>query len=158
MTPDEIAALEANIVDICKAHKAENSGKRGYRAFVFAGPRYGVKYGNPQTLLPEIKTQKYVFDYAESQPGTPCAPCIPKVEHYFQKERTMYLVMKRITFMVPPSDFTERVAGVLKWLSEVKPPPDHVIGPLGAVASAVKSSRTSWHLYLSRASMSWSGI
>ena len=56
MTPDEIAALEANIVDICKAHKAENSRKRGYRAFVFAGPRYGVKYGDPQKLLPEIET------------------------------------------------------------------------------------------------------
>ena len=56
MTPDEITALEANIVDIYKAHKAENLRKRGYRAFVFAGPRYVVKYGNPQTLLPEIKT------------------------------------------------------------------------------------------------------
>ena len=114
MMPDEIAALEANIVDICKAHKAENSCKRRYREFVFAGPRYGVKYGNPQTLLPEIKTQKYVFDYAESQPGTPCAPRIPKVEHYFQKERTLYLVMVCITLAVPPSDFTERVAGALK--------------------------------------------
>ena len=39
--------------------------------------------------------------------------------------------MERITFTVPPSDFTERIAEALKWLSEAKPPPDHVIGPLG---------------------------
>ena len=131
MTPDEIATLEASIVDICKAHKAENSRKEDYRAFVFVGPRYAVKYGDPETLLPEIKTQKYVFDYAESQPGTSCAPRIPKIEHYFQQEWTMYLVMERITLTALPSDFIERVAGALKWLSEVKPPPDHAIGPLG---------------------------
>jgi hypothetical protein len=132
MMPDEIASLEANIVDICTAHKAENSRKEDYRTCVFVGPHDVVKYGDPKMLQPEIITQKYVFDYAESQPDTSCVPRIPRVKHYFRKERTMYLVMERITLTPPPpSDFITRVAEAVKWLSEVKPPPDHVIGPLG---------------------------
>jgi hypothetical protein len=131
MMPDEIATLEANIVDICTAHKAENSRKEDYRTCVFVGPHDVVKYGDPKTLQPEIITQKYVFDYAESQPDMSCVPRIPRVKHYFRKERTMYLVMERITLTAPPSDFITRVAEAVKWLSEVKPPPDHVIGPLG---------------------------
>ena len=43
----------------------------------------------------------------------------------------MYLVMEHITLMNSPSDLIiiKRVAEALKWLSEVKLPPDHVIGP-----------------------------
>jgi hypothetical protein len=127
--PDEITSLETKI---CQAHKADNWGKRGYRALVVVEPYYVVKYGDPETLWPEIATQKYIFDYAKSQPYTPCVPRIPEIKHYFENGRTMYLVMGRITLTVPPpSDLIKRVAEALKWLSEVKPPPGHVIGPLG---------------------------
>ncbi|KAF8329872.1 hypothetical protein F5887DRAFT_1003644 [Amanita rubescens] len=131
MTPDEIATLETNIVDICKAHETENRRKDGYRPCVSVEPCYFVKYGDCETLGPEITTQKYFFDYAKSQPDTSCVPRIPEIKHCFQKEFTMYLVMEHITLMDPPSDLIKRVAEALKWLSEVKPPFDHVIGPLG---------------------------
>lgn len=40
--------------------------------------------------------------------------------------------MERISLKVlPPSDLITRLAEALKWLSEAKPPPGHVIGPLG---------------------------
>ena len=132
MTPDEISTLEENVVRICKAHKAENWRKRDYRACAFVEPCYFVKYGDPKTLQPEITTQIYVFNYADSQPDKSCVPRIPKVKHYFQNERTMYLVMERITFKDPPPDLIKRMAEALKWLSEVEPPPNHVIGPLGS--------------------------
>ena len=132
MTPGEIATLENNIVEICKAHEAKNWRKEDYRACVFVEPCYFVKYGDPETLQPEITTQNYIFNYAESQADTSCVPRIPKIEHYFQNERTMYLVMECITLTDPPPDLIKRVAEALKWLSEVKPPPNHVIGPLGS--------------------------
>jgi hypothetical protein len=102
MTPDEIATLEANIVDICQAHKEENCRKVGFRLCVFVEPCNVVKHGHPETLLPEISTQQYIFDYAESQQDASCVPRIPKIKHHFRKEHTMYLVMERITLTVPP--------------------------------------------------------
>lgn len=101
MMPDEIATLEANIVDICTAYKAENSRKEGYCACVFVGPHDVVKYGDPKMLEPEIITRKSVFDYAESQLDRSCVPRIPRVKLYFRKGRTIYLVMERITFTAP---------------------------------------------------------
>ncbi|KAJ7069699.1 hypothetical protein C8F01DRAFT_1245886 [Mycena amicta] len=110
MTPDEIAALGDNVVQICQAHQPENWRKHDYRVFVFVEPgNVVVKYGDPHMLQPEITTQKYVFDYAESQNGQ---------------------FMERITLTVP-SDLIERVAVALNWLSKVEPPPYHAIGPLG---------------------------
>ena len=41
------------------------------------------------------------------------------------------MVMERITLTVPPSDLIKRITEAFKWLSEVKPPPSHVISPLG---------------------------
>lgn len=72
---NEITALEAKIVDICQAHEAENWRKASYRACVAVEPCYVVKYGDPETLWPEIATQKYIFDYAKSQPYTPRPTC-----------------------------------------------------------------------------------
>lgn len=65
MTSDEIATLETKVVDICKAHKAENSREEGYRACVFVEAFYFVKYGDPKTLLPEILTQEYISGCTE---------------------------------------------------------------------------------------------
>jgi hypothetical protein len=99
---------------------------------LFVEPYYFVKYSHPNTLGPEIATQKYISDCAKSESDTSCIPRIPKIKHCFQEGWTMYLVMEYITLTVPPpSDLNERIAVALKWLSEVKPPPGHAIGPLG---------------------------
>ena len=131
MTPQEIDAFEKYIIEICTNHEAENWDKDNYRASVLVPPRYIVKYGDPETLWPETATQRYIFGYAKSQQDTPLKPRISNVVHYFGDQRTSYLVMEHITLTHPPSDFIERIAVALKWLSEVPPPADHVIGPLG---------------------------
>jgi hypothetical protein len=133
MTPDETAALKKTIIEICTKHKEENWKKVNYRPCVFVPPCYFVKYGDPDTLWPEAATQRYISEYAKSQPDTPLKPRIADVVHYFEGAPRSYLVMEHITLAPgpPPPDFIERIAAAVKWLSDVPPPVDHVIGPLG---------------------------
>ena len=133
MTPDETAALKKTIIEICTKHKEENWKKVNYRPCVFVPPCYFVKYGDPDTLWPEAATQRYISEYAKSQPDTPLKPRIADVVHYFEGAPRSYLVMEHITLTPgpPPPDFIERIAAAVKWLSDVPPPVDHVIGPLG---------------------------
>ena len=44
MTPNKIATLDDNIVEICKTHKAENWHKVSYCACVFVQPLWLVKF------------------------------------------------------------------------------------------------------------------
>jgi hypothetical protein len=97
---------------------------------VSIGTDYFVKFGDPDVLWPEFKTQSYIFDCARSNPH-PDAPRIPRVVHYFGDSRTSYLVMEFITLTAAPLDLIDRTAQALVWLSSVPPPPNHVIGPLG---------------------------
>ena len=131
MMPHKTADFEKHIIEICTKHKEENWKEDNYRASVFVQPGYIVKYDNPKTLGPETATQRYIFEYTKSLPDTPLKPRIPSVVHYFGDQRTSYLVIEHITLTPPPSDFIEKIAEALKWLSEVPPPVDHVIGPLG---------------------------
>ena len=39
--------------------------------------------------------------------------------------------MEHITLASPPPDLIERITEAVKWLSDIPPPADHVIGPLG---------------------------
>jgi hypothetical protein len=107
MTPDETAALEKSIIEICTKHKAEIWKKVNYRRCVFVPPRYFVKYGDPDTLWPEAATERYIFEYAKSQPDTPLKPRIANVVHYFEGARRSYLVMEHIT-LVPPLQTSSR--------------------------------------------------
>ncbi|KAF8657965.1 hypothetical protein AX16_002126, partial [Volvariella volvacea WC 439] len=130
-TPEEQATFEATIVDACTKHKQAHWKDYNYRACVFIGTDYFVKFGDPQTLWPEVATQSYISEYAQSHPDMPRMPRIPKVIHHFRDQQTMYLVMEYITLTAPSPDLTERTAEALKWLSGVPAPPDHVFGPLG---------------------------
>ena len=120
-----LKALEANVVEACANVKC------GYlTACVSIGNDYFVKFGSPDTLWPEHQTQSYIFDYARSNPH-PDAPRIPQVVHYFRNSWTAYLVMEFIALTAPPLDLIDRTTQALVWLSNVPPPPNHVIGPLG---------------------------
>ena len=63
-----LEALEANIVEACTNHKLLHSKDRDYRACVYIGTDYFVKFGSPDALWPEIQTQSYIFNYARSDP------------------------------------------------------------------------------------------
>lgn len=104
--------------------------ERDYRACVSIGTEYFVKFGNPMTLWPEIATQKYISEYAQSHADTPRVPHIPKVKYYFEYQLTMYMVMEYVALTNPPPDLPERTAEALIWLSAVPAPPGHVFGPL----------------------------
>jgi hypothetical protein len=121
MTPNETATLEKSIIEICTKHEEENWKKVDYRRCVFVPPRYFVKFDEPKTLWPEVATQRYILEYAKSQPDTPLKPRIANVVHYFGDEEMSYLVMERITLAPSPPDFIERVAESVKWLSGVPP-------------------------------------
>lgn len=122
---EALEALEANVVEACA------NVYRGYlTACVSIGTDYFVKFGDPGTLWPEHQTQSYIFDYAMSNPH-PDAPRIPQVVHYFRNRWTAYLVMEFITLTAPPPDLIDRTTQALVWLSNVPPPPNHAIGPLG---------------------------
>ncbi|KAG8740419.1 hypothetical protein FRC10_004342 [Ceratobasidium sp. 414] len=125
-----LVALEANIVEACTSHRLIHSRDKNYRACVSIGTDYLVKFGNHGTLWPELQTQSYIFDYARSNPH-PDAPRIPQVVHHFGDGPTKYLVMEFITLTAAPPDLIDRTAQALVWLSNVPPPLNHVIGPLG---------------------------
>ncbi|CAA7268184.1 unnamed protein product [Cyclocybe aegerita] len=115
----------------CTKHAQEHWSDNDYRACVFfgPGPDYFVKYNNKKALWPEIATQLYISNYAESQAD---APRIAKVIHHFEGDQgTAYLVMEYIKLADSPPDLHERTAEALKWLLGVPAPPNHVIGPLG---------------------------
>ncbi|KAK7052936.1 hypothetical protein VNI00_004256 [Paramarasmius palmivorus] len=131
MTPSETIALEVIVVDACAQHEQAHWKDPNYRACVFIGTDYFVKFGDPKTLGPEIATQLHIFEYANSHPDIPNTPRIPQVIHHFQNQWTMYLVMEYIALTADPPDLDGRAAEALKWLSGVPPPPGHVIGPLG---------------------------
>ena len=129
MTPTEKAAFEAVIMTACTKHEQEHWQDDDYRACVFIGSDYFVKFGHYEIIWPQIATQLYISDYAESQAD---APRIPKVLHHFQGDRRRtYFVMEYITLTDSPPDLYERAGEALKWLSSVPAPPNHVIGPLG---------------------------
>jgi hypothetical protein len=52
MTPQE----QANIVDACQTHKRNHWKDNDYRATIFIGTDYFVKYGDAQTLATEVAT------------------------------------------------------------------------------------------------------
>lgn len=112
-------ALEDKVVEVCTAHKREHQAEENYRAAVNIETKFFVKFGPPADLLPEIETQKYLSDYATSNPG-PGVPRIPRVLHSFQCGWTAYLVMEFLQLQ-PISNTTD----------EVPAPPGHVLGPLG---------------------------
>jgi len=120
-----LEALEANVVEACA-----NVQRRHLTACVSIGNDYFVKFGSPSILWPEHQTQSYIFDYARSNPH-PDAPRIPQVVRYFRNSWTAYLVMEFIALTAPPLDLIDRTTQALVWLSNVPPPPNHVIGPLG---------------------------
>ncbi|KAG9016049.1 hypothetical protein FRB90_003712 [Tulasnella sp. 427] len=122
-------ALEDMVVEVCTAHKSAHQAEQNYRAAVNIETNYFVKFGHSTDLLPEIATQKYLSDYATSNPG-PGVPRIPRVLHSFQRGWTAYLVMEFLQLQ-PTSNITDEVTAALVWLAGVPPPSGHVLGPLG---------------------------
>ena len=90
---------------------------------------YFVKFGNPVNLFPEIKTQKYLFNRAMSDPGHNVL-YIPCVVHSFKHSETMYLVMEVIKLLPTSADFIAKVTATLVWLARVLAPPNHMLGLL----------------------------
>jgi len=126
---DQIAALEAKVVEVCAKHKSEHWAETDYRAAVRVGTDYFVKFGDLADLMPEIETQKYISNYAASNPGNG-VPRIPRVVHTFTHGRTMFLVMEFIKLLPTPPDIMAKVTPALKWLAAVPAPPN-VLGSLG---------------------------
>lgn len=120
---------QAEVIAACKDHKEQNSQKDDYRACVFIGTEYFVKYGTPKDLEPERATQEFIFNHTQ-QPQTPVPPRIAKILHHFVEERTMYLVMERITLQESPPDVA-RIQEAMKWLSGVPLPSNPTLGPVG---------------------------
>ena len=121
--------FQAEVIAVCKEHKKKNSRNDDYRACVYIGTKYFVKYGTLRDLEPELATQEFIFNYAQ-QPQTPVPPRIAKILYHFFDERTMYLVMERIALQESPPDLA-RIQEAIKWLSEVPLPSNPTLGPVG---------------------------
>ncbi|KAI6012185.1 hypothetical protein PISMIDRAFT_104192 [Pisolithus microcarpus 441] len=122
--------LQAVVIAACKTHEETNRLKYRYRACVFVGADYFVKYGAAQDLEPELAIQEYFYQHAQ-QPQTPEPPRIAKIIHHFIHQHTMYLVMERIELQVSPPDLAKRIQGAVEWLANVPPPPNSTLGPVG---------------------------
>ncbi|KAH8979489.1 hypothetical protein EDB86DRAFT_2814548 [Lactarius hatsudake] len=123
--------FQAKVIAVCKEHEKQNWQNYDYRACVYIGTNYFVKYGNPKDLEPEPATQESIFNHAQ-QPQTPVPPRIAKILHHFvDDEATMYLVMERINLQVSPPDLATRIQEAIKWLSEVPLPSNPTLGPAG---------------------------
>ena len=121
---------QAIIVEACRVHEESNWRQQNYRAAIPIGTDCFVKFGDPQTLLPEVTTQQYIWDHARAHPTKPGRPRIPEVRYHFIHQQTMYMVVEFIKLVNSPPDINQRRAVALSWLSEVPLPPNHVIGPL----------------------------
>jgi hypothetical protein len=133
---------KAKVIAACKEHKEQNSENDDYRAYVYVGENYFVKFGAQRDLEPERATQEFIFNHAQ-QPQSPDPPRISKIVHHFVDETTMYLVMERIKLQESPPDLAARIQEAIKWLSEVPLPSNPTLGPVGAAPSATSSSRIS---------------
>ena len=150
MTSAESAHFEADIIEICAAHRQTHRKDGDYRACVLfesttnlAHEKYFIKFDSPDALRPEFLTQSYIYSIATSHRsgGGGGAPRIPQALHYFEAENQAFLVMEHIELSNPLliTDLAEKTAEALHWLSQVPPPPEddidptskHMIGPVG---------------------------
>ncbi|KIO05616.1 hypothetical protein M404DRAFT_999746 [Pisolithus tinctorius Marx 270] len=122
--------LEAAVIAACTKHEKQNSRNLDYRACVYIGTDYFVKYGARRDLELELATQEFIFTHAQ-QTNAPDAPRIAKIVHHFVDKWTMYLVMERIKLQESPPDLAARIQKAMKWLSEVPLPSNYALGPIG---------------------------
>lgn len=110
MSSTQQSDLEAAIVDACTTHEAAHRREDDYRraCVVSVDTKSFVKWGNSGTLLPEIETQLYISEYAQSLVDTSRMPRIPKVIHHFGDQRTMYMVMDIYHSHLPSSSRPSR--------------------------------------------------
>jgi hypothetical protein len=127
---DQTTALEIEVVEVCAKHEREHGKDTNYRQVVRVRTEFFVKFGNANSLLPEIASQKYLYDRSTTD-HRPGAPRIAQVVHVFKHKWTVYLVMELITLMHTPSDFVAQMAEAIVWLANVPCPPNHVLGPVG---------------------------
>ncbi len=122
--------LQTAVIAACTRHKEQNTQNVDYRAYVYIGMEYFVKYGTRRDLEPERATQEFIFTHVQ-QSNTPEAPRIARIVHHFIDQGTMYLVMERIMLQEFPTDLTARIQKAVKWLSEVPLPSNPALGPVG---------------------------
>ncbi|KAH9169783.1 hypothetical protein EDB89DRAFT_1982495 [Lactarius sanguifluus] len=123
--------FQVKVIAVCKEHEKQNWRNYDYRACIYIGTNYFVKYGTREDLEPELATQEFIFNHAQ-QPQTPVPPRIAKILHHFvDDEVTMYLVMEHINLQVSPPDLATRIQEAIKWLSEVPLPSNPTLGPAG---------------------------
>ena len=124
-----LSTLQQAIVKLCEEHDRNEHEKPGFRRCVTLKP-YFIKYDSHASLLPQYKTQQYIYEKAV---GDPSAPRIAKVYDFFSPEHKMaYLVMEYID--AEPTlarNAPEKVAKALQWLRNLPAPPDVAIGPVG---------------------------
>lgn len=58
---DQLEALQAEVIAVCK----ETWRNYDYRACVYIGTKYFVKYGTLRDIEPERATQEYIYDHAQ---------------------------------------------------------------------------------------------
>ena len=122
-----IQDLQTTVISACTKHKEQKSQNADYRACVYIGTDYFVKYGARRDLEPELATQGFIFN----QTKTSDAPRIAQIVHHFVDQRTMYLVMGRIKLQESPPSLAARIQKAMKWLSEVPLPSNYALGPVG---------------------------
>ncbi|KAG5634635.1 hypothetical protein H0H81_001317 [Sphagnurus paluster] len=127
--------FQAQVIAACKEHRAKNLSYDNLndKNSLYVG-EYFVKFGYQRDLEPERATQEFFFNHAQAQQpqtSTPRPPCIAKIVHHFVEKYTMYLVMERIKLQESPPDLAARIHEAMKWLSEVPPPPNSTLGPVG---------------------------
>jgi hypothetical protein len=133
MTDVELAAFEVDIAEICAEHEQSHGRDAGYRACAFIEAKeskYFIKFDAARRLRPEFTTQSYIHDYAARHEN---GPRIPQALHYFETNKTAFLVMERIELTLPflVTNLAERTAQALDWLSKVSAPSGDVLGPIG---------------------------
>jgi hypothetical protein len=147
MTTISRDSFEATVIRICRERKLNHCYDANYHAHLPIGS-YVIKYDYYKSLEPQVKTQRHVYDYAQTQEN---APRIPKVEYFFRDDEGIgYLVMERVTLLPTPKNLAERTAEALNWLALVPAPSNHAIGPL-RVLSTIGYSRMVRPLWFSRA-------
>jgi hypothetical protein len=121
MTPCELLDIEDAIVRACGEHESDHGKDRDYRRCVIT-QGFFVKFDSYKFLYPQVETQNYVSQLAEFDDS---APRVPKVLHFFHRDRLMaYVVMEYIKptrSSVP--DLPQRVALALQWLHDLVAPP-----------------------------------
>jgi len=113
------------IISLCKQTQFRGPGFQHSRVF----KSYLIKFGCPEDVKFQCKTQEYIHSITLNDPS---APRVPKVVEYFTVEPyDAYLVMELIEGSPPADNAYKKLADALQWLYDVPAPTGAKIGSIG---------------------------